>query len=158
MKIVQAACIVLCVGQNLMGIDGDTPHFRKDGVAQICSQEKKLRKTIIVEIAQTHEQLAQGLMYRPALSDRQGMLFIFPKEEPQTFHMLNTPAPLDIIFADAHKTIVTIYKKTVPYSLKKLLSHKPVLYAIEVCAGFCDQFGVQVGDTLVYSMTDKTTP
>lgn len=54
--------------------------------------------TIQLEVAQTDEQQAKGLMYRPALPDNRGMLF--PLGSPQfiRFWMKNVPVPLDMVF------------------------------------------------------------
>ena len=53
---------------------------------------------IQLEVARTPEQQAQGLMYRPALPDNQGMLFPFPAAQPVRFWMKNVPVPLDMVF------------------------------------------------------------
>ena len=74
------------------------------------------------------------------------MLFIFSIEETQAFYMKNTIMPLDIIFITAKKEIVKIYKNTTPYSEKDLPSLQPILYVVEVKAGFCDKYNIKESD------------
>jgi uncharacterized membrane protein (UPF0127 family) len=54
--------------------------------------------TIQLEVARTQQQQMKGLMYRPALPDNRGMLFVFPTPQPVQFWMLNVPVPLDMVF------------------------------------------------------------
>ena len=51
-----------------------------------------------VELAETQEKQALGLMFRDEMPPEHGMLFIFPSEAPQSFWMKNTRIPLDIFY------------------------------------------------------------
>jgi uncharacterized membrane protein (UPF0127 family) len=53
---------------------------------------------IQLEVAQTPQQQAMGLMYRQALPDNRGMLFNFPSPQPVSFWMKNVPVALDMVF------------------------------------------------------------
>jgi len=55
-------------------------------------------QTIGLEVAQTPEEQARGLMYRPTLARDRGMLFTFDPPQIVTFFMKNVLIPLDIIF------------------------------------------------------------
>jgi uncharacterized membrane protein (UPF0127 family) len=101
---------------------------------------------VSVEIADTHEKRALGLMYRRDLPALHGMLFLFPHQEPLSFWMKNTPLPLDIIFIDTTRTIVGIAQNTTPFSEKMLPSGKPAQFVLEVNGGFCQRHGIAVGD------------
>ncbi|MFY0683604.1 MAG: DUF192 domain-containing protein [Balneola sp.] len=78
----------------------------------------------------------QGLMDVNSMPEDAGMVFYFDKEEPQSFWMMNTPLPLDIMYVNADSVIVSIYKSTVPFSDKSLPSGEPAKYVIETNAGY----------------------
>lgn len=126
----------------------DTPviPFKKQGEVYFQDKNKTLKKSIDVEIAETDEARHKGLMYRDGMEETQGMLFIFPKEEPQGFYMKNTLLPLDIIFVNSKKEVVKIYKNTTPLSEQDLPSVKPAIYVVEVNGGFTDKFSIKEGD------------
>jgi uncharacterized membrane protein (UPF0127 family) len=102
-----------------------------------------------LEIARTETEREQGLMFRGSLDENSGMLFVFNESKPQTFWMLNTYIPLDVIFLDSNFKVVKIYKNTKPNQTTELYpSTVPVQYAIETNAGWSDKVGLQVGDEI----------
>jgi len=119
--------------------------FKKQGEVYFQDSLRTLIKKIDVEIADNDDARHLGLMYREGMKEDEGMLFIFPKEEEQSFYMRNTVLPLDIIFVNAKKQIVKIHRNTTPFSEKSLPSDKPSLYVIEVNSGFTDKFKVREG-------------
>ena len=106
---------------------------------------------ISVAIADTPQKRSFGLMYRRDLSESHGMLFLFPREEPLSFWMKNTPLPLDIIFINTAHTIVSIAQNTTPFSEKPLPSGSPAQFVLEVTGGFCQRHGVAVGDRVEFA-------
>jgi len=125
---------------------GQEIQFVKQGEVYFQDKSKKLIKQIDVEIADTEDKRHRGLMFRTKLDSMQGMLFIFPEEEEQAFYMKNTIISLDIIFINSRKEIVRIYKNTKPFDLTDLPSKKPILYVVEVNAGFTEKYGIKEGD------------
>lgn len=101
---------------------------------------------VSVEIADTPQKRSFGLMYRRDLPESHGMLFLFPREEPLSFWMKNTPLPLDIVFINTAHTIVSIAQNTTPFSEKPLPSGSPAQFVLEVNGGFCQRQGVTAGD------------
>lgn len=101
-----------------------------------------------VEIAETDNQRARGLMFRRKMADRNGMLFLFQNNQIVTMWMKNTFIPLDILFIDQKGFIVHIAKSTVPHSLDIISSHKPVVSALELNAGMTDNLNIHVGDKI----------
>jgi uncharacterized membrane protein (UPF0127 family) len=120
--------------------------FKKQGEVSFQDTMKNLITKIDVEIAETDDTRHLGLMYRENMQENQGMLFIFPDEDFESFYMKNTIIPLDIIFINAKKQIVKIHKNTVPYSEKSLPSLKPSMYVVEVNAGFTDKYKIKEGE------------
>lgn len=120
--------------------------FTKHGDLTFISAKNTFLVTINIEIADTPEKRSLGMMYRSALGERQGMLFVFPKEEYQSFWMKNTAVPLDMIFVSARNEVVTIHEKTTPYSPQSYTSTKPAQFVVEVNAGFAQSHGISLGD------------
>lgn len=126
-----------------------THHFKKEGeLSFIDSLSNKIIIIIDIEVANDDNKKKQGLMYRHSIKERQGMLFIFEKAKPLSMWMKNTFIPLDIIFVNENYAIETIQENAEPLSKNPILSHKNVLYVVEVVAGFCDKYKVKEGDTI----------
>jgi uncharacterized protein len=98
-----------------------------------------------VEVVDTPEARARGLMYRRDLAPNAGMLFIFPSETPQQFWMKNTPLPLDMVFIGQDQHIVGIVADTRPFTTTPLGVAAPSQYVLEVHAGFCARHGIDTG-------------
>jgi uncharacterized protein len=122
--------------------------FTKNGELTFISAKNTFLVTIDIEIADTPEKRSLGMMYRNALGERQGMLFVFPKEELQSFWMKNTAVPLDMIFVSARNEIVTIHENTTPYSPQSYSSTKAAQFVVEVNAGFARKYSISVGDKI----------
>lgn len=121
------------------------PAFIKEGELTFLKAGQVV-KSIDIEIASTAAEIQQGLMFRQKMDESAGMLFVFPDMQPRGFWMKNTLFPLDIIYVDADKTIVSIQKNTAPLSELELPSEGPAQYVIEVNAGFADRHDLKAGD------------
>lgn len=99
-----------------------------------------------VELADTPETRARGLMYRKELPRNAGMLFVFPEEDKLEFWMKNTPLPLDMIFFDRNRRVVGIVERAQPFSTTPRGPGVPAQYVLEVNGGFAAEHGIQVGD------------
>lgn len=102
---------------------------------------------IYVEIADTPEERAEGLMFRSSLPADHGMLFVFPEPQPLAFWMKNTQIPLSIAYIDQDGTVLEIHDME-PYSLETVPSRQPALYALEVNQGTFERLGIEPGDRL----------
>lgn len=124
--------------------------FQKEGELTFNSAENNFISKIDIEIADDEESRATGLMFRDKMDQSEGMLFVFPNEELQSFWMKNTILPLDIIFVNSKMEIVKIQKNAEPYSKESLPSVKPAQYVVEVNAGYCDKLRIKESDKIVW--------
>ena len=156
---VVALLVIYFVGKNLqseklepatqtMGgpITKSAVAFTREGQLRFLDKNDNLLYTVDIEIADDDAKRTQGLMYRDSMAEDRAMLFIFPDEDERSFWMKNTIMPLDIIYANAKKQIITIQKNAVPYSEDSIPSNGPAQYVVEVNAGFCDRHSIKAGD------------
>jgi len=100
-----------------------------------------------VELAITHEEHMEGLMYRDTLEDNKGMLFVFPENRILSFWMKNTYIPLSIAFIN-EEGLITQIEAMKPLSLDLHESKEKVRYALEVKANWFNIHNVREGDTV----------
>lgn len=103
-----------------------------------------------VEVADTPEAQARGLMFRESLGDFEGMIFPSATPEPRSFWMKNTPLSLDIIFIGPDGRILNIAANTEPYSLASVSSKGPASAVLELRAGRAAALGIVPGDRVSY--------
>jgi uncharacterized membrane protein (UPF0127 family) len=104
-----------------------------------------------VEIADTQEKQALGLMFRDTLPGDHGMLFIFPGEARRSFWMKNTRIPLDIFYFDQNLALVSVSENTPPCRSPQCPNYPstgPAKYVLELNAGKAAALGVKAGDLL----------
>lgn len=106
---------------------------------------------IRLEIASTPGERHVGLMYRREMDPNEGMLFIFPKEEMQTFWMKNTYLSLDMLFLDSNLKIVGILDHVTPLTEDQRGVPRPSQFVIELLAGRAQQLGLKEGQRVEFS-------
>ncbi|MTJ12021.1 DUF192 domain-containing protein [Anabaena sp. UHCC 0187] len=115
---------------------------------------------IQLEVAQTSEQQMMGLMYRPALPDNRGMLFVFPNPQPVKFWMKNVPVPLDMVFL--HKGAVKYIQGSAPPCKKEPCStYGPnvlIDQVIELRSGRAAELGLRKGDQVKIDFLTPKVP
>ena len=112
-------------------------------------------KNFSVEIADTQQKQALGLMYRDNMDADKGMLFIFPNEAPRSFWMKNTRIPLDIMYFDKQLRMVSISADTPPCKVSRCPSYPstgPAMYVLELNAGVAAELGVGPGAPLTIKL------
>ena len=110
--------------------------------------------TITAEIASTDPERVQGLSGRTSLLPNYGMLFIFDQPGNYGFWMKDMNFSLDMLFADTQGKVVTIAADATPESYRQnppqvFYPSAPILYVLEVPAGFAAAHNIRQGDTLV---------
>lgn len=108
------------------------------------------QKEIWVEVAQTPEERARGLMGREHLGPDEGMLFIFEKEDYHSFWMKDTRIPLSLAFIDKQGRILKITDMK-PFTLESHSPPAPILYALEMRRGWFSAHGIKTGDVMRFS-------
>jgi len=110
-------------------------------------------KTLQVEVARTEENRALGLMFRTALAEDRGMLFVFEEPGLHRFWMKNTLIPLDMVWMDDRKRIIHIEYQVPPCKLDPCPVYGPSadsLYVLEVISGVASREKLHVGQTVTF--------
>jgi uncharacterized membrane protein (UPF0127 family) len=100
--------------------------------------------TVSIEVAATTEQRQRGLMFREALPEDAGMLFLFPFEVHTGFWMRNTKVPLDIAYIGADGRVQEI-RAAKPLDETVLTPTDAYLYVLEVNQGWFQRHSLGVG-------------
>lgn len=120
--------------------------FADDATLTIVSGEN--RHVFNVEVVDTDETRARGLMFRQSLDPDAGMLFDFVDERPVSFWMQNTLIALDMLFVKADGEIVRIHENAIPLDTTAIPSGEPVRFVLEIPGGRSAELGLAVGDRL----------
>jgi len=141
-----------CKDQPKKVIKTEPIAFKKEGELTVFkSKTDSLLVKLNIEIADSDYETQTGLMYRQSMEDKQGMLFVFLEEAMHSFYMKNTEFPLDLIFIKENLSIASFQENAQPLNESSLSSKVPVQYVLEVNAGLVAKWGLQVGDSVVYS-------
>ena len=145
-------------GCNAQAGDTGSTSAQTDAVQEAAVSEAGLQLTTLtiasdskqhgftVEVANTAEEQARGLMFRKELAPDKGMLFPFARERMASFWMKNTIIPLDIIFIRSDGSIESIAANTTPYSLDSVESSEPVAAVLELAGGRAAELAIKPGD------------
>ncbi|XDD51359.1 DUF192 domain-containing protein [Leptospira sp. WS92.C1] len=91
---------------------------------------------LLVEVVNTPQDRAKGLMYRKSMGENEGMLFVFSEPNYLSFWMKNTFLPLSIAYFNRDRRITDIHDMK-PNQTKELYhSSEKVLFALEVNQGW----------------------
>jgi uncharacterized protein len=106
-----------------------------------------------VELAIDDATRAKGLMFRETMGKDQGMLFVFPDEQPRSFWMHNCKIALDILYFDSQRKLVgkalSVPTCNLPAAqCPNYPSERPAKYVLELNAGTASALGVSLGDEL----------
>jgi uncharacterized membrane protein (UPF0127 family) len=105
----------------------------------------------VVELATDEASREHGLMARTQLAQDRGMLFVFPDTQPRWFWMKDTLIPLDILYFDDGRKLVSMQLDVPPCKADPCATYpsdKPARYVLELSAGTVRRIGAHVGDKL----------
>lgn len=108
-----------------------------------------------IEIADTNEERAQGLMFRTELAPDAGMLFDYGTEQQTSFWMQNTLIPLDMIFMGADGVVKNIHVNARPLDTTSIPSGAPVRFVLEIPGGRSKEIGLKIGDRMEHPRVAK---
>jgi uncharacterized membrane protein (UPF0127 family) len=109
-----------------------------------------------IEIARDAQSIAQGLMFRRHLPERQGMLFDFGREGLVAMWMKNTLIPLDMLFIAGDGRIKRIHEQAKPGDLTPIPSGALVRAVLEINGGLSSKLGLKAGDLVVHPIFANT--
>lgn len=115
---------------------------KESAISKVCFNEKCFN----VEIVNTPEARAQGLMEREYLNPDNGMLFIFDTEDKYYFWMKNTLISLDIIWLDKNKKVMFIKHNAQPCKADPCETFGPnekAKYVLEINSGLAKEVGLK---------------
>ncbi|SDZ30794.1 hypothetical protein SAMN04487939_13614 [Lysobacter sp. yr284] len=102
-----------------------------------------------VEVAKTREERASGLMFRERMAAGRGMVFVHDSEDLQAYWMKNTRIPLDILYFDARRRLVSQQRNVPPCSAGDRCppypSEAPAKYVLELNAGQAEKLKLETG-------------
>jgi uncharacterized membrane protein (UPF0127 family) len=108
-----------------------------------------------VEIADTAEERAQGLMYRESMPQSGGMLFLYDYPQPLSFWMKNTLIELDMIYLDSSGTVRKIHHRAQPGDLTPKNGGSDLIAVLEINGGLARRLGIGEGTQMQHPAFEK---
>lgn len=106
---------------------------------------------IKAELARTETEKARGLMFREELDSDAGMLFVYQTEDERGFWMKDTYVPLDIIFINKERQVVSISSNTKPNQTDEIYySDGKAMYVLELNAGKAEELEIKTGNAITF--------
>lgn len=101
-----------------------------------------------VEVADTGDLRALGLMHREYMSAGAGMLFVYDTPRPVAFWMRNTLIPLDMIFVGADGVVRKVHSMAVPQDETIIPGGDDIQFVLEINGGLAEKIGIDPGSQL----------
>lgn len=107
-----------------------------------------------VEVADDEEERRMGLMFRESLPEDRGMIFVHPDSRRLAYWMKNTRIPLDILYFDEQRRLVSQQRNVPPCAMgdgcPSYPSTGPARYVLELNAGQAAKLGLEDGATITF--------
>ena len=110
-----------------------------------------------VEVVDTDETRALGLMHRERLPRSAGMLFVYDAPTEPSFWMRNTLIPLDMVFVDPTGRVTRIHRDAIPHDTTPIPGGPNVLMVLEINAGLSKMLGMTEGSEMRHIRLDQST-
>jgi len=144
-----ALFLLLAVAALMAGVGGSFAQMRRETLKILTASGEH---SFQIEIAETAEQKAQGLMFRRSLADDAGMLFPYLPPQEATMWMRNTYISLDMVFIAGNGSVHRVEEGTEPFSERVISSNGDVAAVLELRAGIARKIGLKRGDKIVHPM------
>jgi uncharacterized membrane protein (UPF0127 family) len=106
---------------------------------------------IKVEISDTEDKEELGLSNRESLDQNSGMLFVFSDPGSYQFWMKDMHFPVDVVWINADKKVVSMNTNMSPDTYPKTFSPvSDILSVLELNAGATSKFGIATGTILQF--------
>lgn len=136
--------------------------FAVPGASAMLPTVKLGNEEVKLEVAKTDQEIQRGLMFRTAMPETQGMVFLFHPKREVSFWMYHTLIGLDMLFVKDGKIVKICHdvppcksenpKDCATYPSEGLVEVSEV---IEVNAGFCERHGVKEGDSVQFDFAPQ---
>ena len=159
LAIILGILLASCASRMPAISSGSSPTATQEFLGQMLpiSAEATIAGEVLeLEVARTPRQQALGLMFRPALPDHRGMLFIFDPPRPVGFWMKNVPVSLDMVFLLSGE-VKAIAADVPPCTQEPCPTYgpaTPVDRVLELRAGRAAGLGLNVGDRITIRFLD----
>jgi uncharacterized membrane protein (UPF0127 family) len=147
--ILALALIAGCTQTTASGNKSSANNSGNESLSKVCFGAK----CFYVELAVTSEEISRGLMFREHLDPDKGMLFIYKYEGVHYFWMKNTLIPLDMVWINGNREIISISNDVQPCQTSQcpLISpEQKVQYVLELNGGTSDKIGLAIGDKITF--------
>lgn len=104
--------------------------------------------SVKVEFAVRPPDRQRGLMYRTAMPEDEGMLFVFQRPQVMRFWMRNTCIPLDMLFIDRAGFVVGIEENVPTMNDNTYGVRCRANYVLETNAGWARRHDIKPGETV----------
>jgi len=110
---------------------------------------------IRAELLTTAVQQQIGMMYREALPQDQGMLFVYPQPQAVPFSMHDVNMPLDLVFLGPDRRVVELVESAEPChgpsgNCRVYGGHASAQFVLEINGGAAARHGVRLGAVLSF--------
>lgn len=107
--------------------------------------------SVAIAVVDTPQERERGLSGTTRLSEGDGMLFVFERDDQHSFWMKDMHFPIDIIWISAAKRVVYIEKDVSPDTFPQSFTPPTrARYVLEVPTGFSDRHGIGVGSSVEF--------
>lgn len=111
-----------------------------------------------IELADTPQERARGLMYRETLPRGAGMLFVYERPQRASFWMKNTLIPLDMIFIDRSGKVSRVHDSAIPGDLTAIEGGDRVFAVLEINGGLAGTYGITAGSEVQHPVFAGGSP